>query len=80
MLRLTLAAALLLAAVPAFAQGYYAPNNQSIYGGGSGGYHWRNTAPPEAPYQGYTPSRPSGMSDYRPTTVCSTYGNQTYCN
>ena len=74
MLRLIAAAALLtLAATPAMAQyGYYEQNNQSIYGGGSGGYHWRNAPDPVGP-------TPSWIPQVRQPTVCTTYGNQTIC-
>ena len=77
MTRLTLAAITLLSlAAPAVAQGYYEQNNQSIFGGPSGGYHWRETAPaytpPPASY-GYTQPQSRGF-------VCTQAGYQTYCN
>jgi hypothetical protein len=77
MTKTTLALAIALA-MPnlAHAQGYYAPNNQSIYGGASGGYQWRDTAPSYNPYSYTTPA-----PNYTPRGyTCVQAGNTTFCN
>jgi len=83
MTRTLLALAALAVATPAMAQGYYAPNNQSIYGGGSGGYQWHDTAPVYSPPQfqfnnGYIPRNEQPI--VRRGTTCSWAGNGSFCD
>jgi len=77
MTRLALAAALLLAATPAFAQGFYQTPG-SIYGGGIPTYQYRDPIMPTSPPAPFL--QPSYQPPQRTMTTCQRQGFLTVCD